>query len=136
VPFVLLSIVLFIRCHHSLIHPRRFDGVQIHHARQRARVRNAGKFLRSIEQKPDIPWLADGHEILWRQNGHCQTQLPQSGLGRLLDLSSVEVEQDGRRALLRTAPRPSIDPICRAIGLTLPPAYQELPAIKTAQDPA
>jgi len=54
----------------------------------------------------------------------------------LLDLSSVEVEQDGRRALLRTAPRPSIDPICRAIGLTLPPVYQELPAIKTAQDPA
>ena len=54
----------------------------------------------------------------------------------LLDLSSVEVEQDGRRALLRTAPRPSIDPICRAIGLTLPPVYQELPAIKVAQDPA
>jgi Transposase DDE domain len=54
----------------------------------------------------------------------------------LLDLSSVEVEQDGRRALLRTAPRPSIDPICRAIGLNLPPVYQELPAIKTAQDPA
>jgi DDE family transposase len=53
----------------------------------------------------------------------------------LLDLSSVGVEQDGRRALLRTAPRPSIDPICRAIGLTLPPVYQELPAIKTAQDP-
>lgn len=54
----------------------------------------------------------------------------------LLDLSRVEVEQDGRRALLRTAPRPSIDPICRAIGLTLPPVYQELPAIKTAQHPA
>ena len=54
----------------------------------------------------------------------------------LLDLSSVEVVQDGRRALLRTAPRPSINPICRAIGLTLQPVYQELPAIKTAQDPA
>jgi hypothetical protein len=54
----------------------------------------------------------------------------------LLDLSSVEIEQDGRRALLRTAPRPSVDPICRAIGLTLPPVYQELPAIKTAQEPA
>jgi hypothetical protein len=52
----------------------------------------------------------------------------------LLDLSSVEIKQDGRRALLRTAPRPSIDPICRAVGLTLPPVYQELPAIKTAQD--
>jgi hypothetical protein len=54
----------------------------------------------------------------------------------LLDLSTVEVEQDSRRALLRTAPRPSINPICRAIGLTLPPVYQELPAIRTAQDPA
>jgi hypothetical protein len=45
----------------------------------------------------------------------------------LLDLSAVEVEQDGRRALLRTAPRPSIDPICRALGLTLPPVFQEVP---------
>jgi hypothetical protein len=54
----------------------------------------------------------------------------------LLDLSTVEVEQDSRRALLRTAPRPSTNPICRAIGLTLPPVYQELPAIRTAQDPA
>src|ERR1700727_2297821 len=53
----------------------------------------------------------------------------------LIDLSTVEIEQDGRRALLRTAPRPSIDPICRAIGLTLPPVYQEQPPIKTAQDP-
>jgi hypothetical protein len=54
----------------------------------------------------------------------------------LLDLSTVEVEQDGRRALLRTAPRPSIDPICRAVGLTLPPVYQELPFSRTVQDPA
>jgi hypothetical protein len=45
----------------------------------------------------------------------------------LLDLSAVEVEQDGRRALLRTASRPSIDPICRALGLTLPPVFQEVP---------
>ncbi len=54
----------------------------------------------------------------------------------LLDLSIVEVEQDGRRAILRTAPRPSIDPICRAIGLTLPPIFQEMPTAQTAQDPA
>jgi len=54
----------------------------------------------------------------------------------LVDLSSVEVDQDGRRALLRTAPRPSIDPICRAIGITLPPVYQEQPPTKTAQDPS
>jgi transposase len=54
----------------------------------------------------------------------------------LLDLSAVEVDQDGRRALLRTAPRPSIDPICRALALALPPVYQEQPPTKTAQDPA
>jgi hypothetical protein len=51
-------------------------------------------------------------------------------IDNLLDLSAVEVEQDGRRALLRTAPRPSIDPICRALGLALPPVYQEMPIDK------
>jgi hypothetical protein len=50
----------------------------------------------------------------------------------LLDLSAVEVEQDGRRALLRTAPRPSIDPIRRALGLTLPPVFQEVPTDKAS----
>ena len=50
--------------------------------------------------------------------------------------SDPRYKEADSRALLRTAPRSSIDPICRAIGLTLPPVYQELPAIKTAQDPA
>src|SRR5471030_2536607 len=50
----------------------------------------------------------------------------------LVDLSTVEVDQDGRRALLRTAPRPSIDPICRALGLTLPPVFQEVPTDKAS----
>ena len=50
----------------------------------------------------------------------------------LADLSGVEIEQDGRRALLRTAPRPSIDPICRALGITLPPVYQEVPTEKAS----
>lgn len=45
----------------------------------------------------------------------------------LADLSEVEVAQDGRRALLRTAPGPTIDPLCRAVGITLPPVFQELP---------
>ncbi len=45
----------------------------------------------------------------------------------LADLSAIDVEQDGRRARLRTAPGPTIDPICRAIGLTLPPVFQEMP---------
>jgi hypothetical protein len=43
-------------------------------------------------------------------------------------LSEVEVEQDGRRALLRTAPGPTIDPLCRALGIILPPVFQELPS--------
>ncbi len=43
------------------------------------------------------------------------------------DLSTVEVEQDGRRALLRTALGASIDPICRALGIAMPPVFQELP---------
>ena len=45
-------------------------------------------------------------------------------LDDLLDLSAVEVDQDGRRALLRTAPRPSIDPICRALGVALPQSFR------------
>lgn len=48
----------------------------------------------------------------------------------LADLSEVEVNQDGRRALLRTAPGPTIDPICRALGITLPRVFQELPPEK------
>jgi hypothetical protein len=38
----------------------------------------------------------------------------------LADLSTVEVEQDGCRARLRTTP--TIDPVRRALGLALPPA--------------
>jgi hypothetical protein len=53
----------------------------------------------------------------------------------LLDLSGVEVEQDGRRALLRTAPRPSIGPICRALGVTLPPVFQEVSTDKASIPP-
>jgi hypothetical protein len=49
----------------------------------------------------------------------------------LADLSEIDVEQDGRRARLRTAPGPTIDPICRAIGLALPPVFQELPPATT-----
>ena len=45
----------------------------------------------------------------------------------LADLSEIDVEQDGRRARLRTAPGPTIDPICRALGIALPPVFQEMP---------
>jgi hypothetical protein len=61
------------------------------------------------------PWL-------WRNEG----------MSELIDLSEVEVEQDGRRALLRTAPGPTIDPLCRATGVSLPPVFQELPRAETA----
>jgi hypothetical protein len=76
-------------------------------------------------------------ELLDRLAAH-RTPIPewQNIIDDLLDLSVVEVEQDGRRAILRTAPRPSIDPICRAIGLTLPPIFQEMPTAQTTQDPA
>jgi hypothetical protein len=92
----------------------------------------------SIRQHPSSRFLALvlRKELLDRLAARGTIPEWQSIIDDLLDLSSVEVEQDGRRALLRTAPRRSIDPICRAIGLTLPPVYQELPAIKTAQDPA
>ena len=50
----------------------------------------------------------------------------------LADLSEIEVEQDGRRALLRTAPGRTIDPLCRAAGISLPPVFQELPRAEAA----
>jgi hypothetical protein len=50
----------------------------------------------------------------------------------LADLSEIDIEQDGRGARLRTAPGPSIDPICRAVGVALPPIFQELPPTATA----
>jgi hypothetical protein len=53
-------------------------------------------------------------------------------VGDLADLSAVEVEQEGRRARLRTAPGPSIDPVCRALGLVLPPVFQEMPPAPAA----
>ena len=54
----------------------------------------------------------------------------------LMDLSTIEVEQDGRRALLHTAPRDSIDPICRALGLVLPPVLQEMPQVEKPTETA
>jgi DDE family transposase len=45
----------------------------------------------------------------------------------LADLSEIEVEQDGRRARLRTAPGPTTDHVCRAVGVALPPVFQEVP---------
>jgi hypothetical protein len=45
----------------------------------------------------------------------------------LAELSEIEVEQDVRRALLRTAPGSTIDALCRAVGITLPPVFQEHP---------
>ena len=49
------------------------------------------------------------------------------------ELSELAAEQDGRRALLRTAPVATIDPLCRALGITSPPVFQE---ISPAAEPA
>ena len=69
-------------------------------------------------------------ELFDRLAAHGNKQLEwQHIVDDLMDLSEVEVEQDGRRARLRTAPGPSIDPICRALGIALPPVFQELPPI-------
>ena len=62
--------------------------------------------------------------LVARRHGHLEWQHIVDDLN---ELSEVEVEQDGRRAMLRTAPGPTIDPICRAIGITLPPVFQEIP---------
>jgi hypothetical protein len=50
----------------------------------------------------------------------------------LANLSEIEVEQDERCALLRTAPGPTIDAVCRAVAVTLPPAFHELPRAEAA----
>jgi hypothetical protein len=69
-------------------------------------------------------------ELFDRLAAHGSKQLEwQHIVDDLMDLSEVEVEQDGRRARLRTAPGPTIDPICRALGTALPPVFQELPPI-------
>lgn len=69
-------------------------------------------------------------ELFDRLAAHGSKQLEwQHIVDDLMDLSEVEVEQDGRRARLRTAPGPAIDPICRALGIALPPVFQELPPI-------
>ena len=67
--------------------------------------------------------LVFGH--LWRATD-CKAVLRRYLAGR------HEVEQDGRRALLRTAARPSIDSICRALGLTLRPVFREVPTDKAS----
>jgi hypothetical protein len=56
----------------------------------------------------------------------CQNLGWQRIIDDLDDLSEVEVERDGRRAPLRTARGATIDPICRALGIALPPVFQEL----------
>lgn len=68
------------------------------------------------------------HELMTRLTPRRPQPIPwQQIVDDLTDLSQVEVEQDGKRARLRTAPGPAIDPLCRAIGITLPPVYEEMP---------
>ena len=51
-------------------------------------------------------------------------------LDSLIAFLSEVVEQDGRRAKLGTAPGPTIDPICRALGIARTPVFEELPPPK------
>ncbi len=68
------------------------------------------------------------HELVDQLAARGTTPLEwQAIIDDLADLSEVEVEQDGRRAKLRTAPGPTVDPLCRALGITLPPVFEELP---------
>jgi hypothetical protein len=41
-------------------------------------------------------------------------------------LTETEVEQDGRRFMLRSAPRPAASLALRAAGLALPPSVQSI----------
>jgi hypothetical protein len=43
-------------------------------------------------------------------------------------LTETEVEQDGKRFLLRAAPRPAASPALRAAGVAQPPTVRQPPA--------
>jgi hypothetical protein len=43
-------------------------------------------------------------------------------------LAETEVEQDGKRFVLRSAPRPAASLALRAAGVALPPTVRQLPA--------
>jgi transposase len=49
-------------------------------------------------------------------------------LGDLDSLTETEVEQDGKRFVLRSAPRPAASLALRAAGVALPPTVRQLPA--------
>ena len=67
-------------------------------------------------------------ELMDRLAAHKTKRLEwQRILDDLAELSEIQVEQDGKRALLRTAPGPTVDPVCRALAITLPPVFQEVP---------
>ena len=48
----------------------------------------------------------------------------------IADLSAVDVEQDGRRCHLRTAPGATIDAVCRTVGVAMTPICTEMPPAK------
>ena len=47
-------------------------------------------------------------------------------LADLDSLTETEVEQDGKRFLLRSAPRPAASLALRAVGVALPPTVRQL----------
>ena len=50
-------------------------------------------------------------------------------LADLNSLAETEVEQDGRRFVLRSAPRPTASLALRAAGVVLPPTVRQLPRL-------
>ena len=59
------------------------------------------------------------------------TTAPISSFEILADLDSLtetEVEQDGKRFVLRSPPRPAASLALRAAGVALPPTVRQLPA--------
>ena len=49
-------------------------------------------------------------------------------LAELNSLTETEVEQDGKRFVLRSPPRPATSLALRAAGVALPPTVRQLPA--------
>jgi hypothetical protein len=47
-------------------------------------------------------------------------------LADLQSLTETEVEQDGKRFLLRSAPRPAASLALRAVGVALPPTVRQI----------
>jgi hypothetical protein len=78
-----------------------------------------------------LPLFSERSSSSGLRNGATRIWIEQHIVDDLAELSEVEVHQDGRRALLRTAPGPTIAPICRALSITLPPWSRSTTQLRT-----